>query len=187
MLGMSETSKQDILRQLTVHVIYGKKQLRHAQAWYKLHFNARLFCSVIILLLRNMFFAETTLADQPHKLASSASSLFSIVVVDLHTVTRQRANGLFGNVFVIALLKQWDQVQVLFQKFRMLLLTVLVFWIYPLVVILAILLVKATLLPRAALKACPQILLLHHRRTVSTIVEAKQLKSKAHISSGIGL
>lgn len=68
------------------------QHLRTAQALYRPRLGARLRHTSENVLQEDLVFVETTLADQPHKLASVASGPFLVMTVDPHTVPRQRSN-----------------------------------------------------------------------------------------------
>lgn len=76
-----------------------EKQGRDTRARYKLPFNARLRRTTDSVLPGKFVNVETTLANQPHKLAPVTNGLFLIVAVDPLTVSIQLLDNTVEKIF----------------------------------------------------------------------------------------
>lgn len=138
----------ELKHRLAALVNTAERQLQPDQAWYKRHLNAHLHRTADNVSADNSVFVEFISANQPHKLATFASGPLSIVNVDPHTVTKQRADNSDEKRSRNRVAKKQIHVQVLFQDHHMLFTTILMCRSYPPIVIIALSLLTAPLLRR---------------------------------------
>lgn len=162
MLGIAGTAKQNILKGLKAVVIFAKKkarlaQFRQAQIQYRRQFDVWHQRFVDSIPQGDSVFDESTLAAQRHKLDLVTGGPFPSCSYN-YTQSQYSAPTIWSKTFLVVMLqKEWVHEQILVQNLCTLLMTIPVFWIYPLTVIPAPSLLTDPLLRRGVQAALLQI------------------------------